>query len=253
MFGQNITEHNPAPPPSGHPLLSGPQNIFTNIHPSEPLKVCLLAPFTLHMGKRSKKKPQREEGDEEAVGPGGSGAEEDPALALSKLLDKEYNAGPWPAVQLQKGDDGYKFGTRFKQQRYKVSIVPWQSPVFMLAFGALVGTVFISFGAATLEAAEGLHVVRKVYDCNFPGSEEKCACDGMASCTTPLEVPLGMDGDLVLFYELGGFKQNHRRYKPSFAPQHGQTPRSAVPQFGLCPSSERAWRLWAARHSHGSV
>mgnify|MGYP003318787929 CR=1 FL=1 len=26
-----------------------------------------------------------------------------------------------------------------------------------------------------------------------------------------------MDGDLVLFYELEGFKQNHRRYKPSFA------------------------------------
>eukprot|EP00964_Phaeocystis_antarctica_P022482 scaffold12477_cov51-Phaeocystis_antarctica.AAC.2 len=24
MFGQNISEHNPAPSPSGHPLLSGP-------------------------------------------------------------------------------------------------------------------------------------------------------------------------------------------------------------------------------------
>ena len=203
------------------------------------------------MGKKSKKKPQVEEGDEEAVGPSGSGAEEDPVLALSKLLDDEYNAGPWPAVQLQKGEDGYKFGTRFKQQRYKVSIVPWQSPVFMLAFGVLVGAVFISYGGATLEAAEGLRVVRKVYDCNFPGSEEKCACDGMASCSTPLEVPLGMDGDLVLFYELDGFKQNHRRYKPSFAPEHGQTPGSAVPQFGLCPSLERARRLWAARHSHG--
>jgi len=156
--------------------------------------------------KKSKQKPQLEEGDEAAA-----------VLALSKLLDAEYNAGPWPAVQLQKGDDGYKFGTRFKQQRYKVTIVPWQSPVFMLVFGALVAAVFISFGAATLEDAEGLRVVRKVYDCNFPGSKEECACDGMASCTTPLEVPLGMDGDLVLFYELGGFKQNHRRYKPSFA------------------------------------
>ena len=100
-------------------------------------------------------------------------------------------------------------------------------------------------------ALAGLRVVRKVYDCNFPGSKEECACDGMASCTTPLEVPLGMDGDLVLFYELGGFKQNHRRYKPSFAPQHGQTPRSTVPHFRLCPSSGRAWWLWAARYSHG--
>ena len=24
LFGQNMTEHNPAPSPSGHPLLSGP-------------------------------------------------------------------------------------------------------------------------------------------------------------------------------------------------------------------------------------
>jgi len=171
----------------------------------------------MQLGSGRKKSKQKPEGDEAAVGSGGSGAEEDPVLALSKLLDAEYNAGPWPAVQLQKGDDGYKFGTRFKQQRYKVTIVPWQSPVFMLAFGVLVGAIFISFGGVTLEAAEGLRVVRKVYDCNFPGSKEKCACDGMASCTTPLEVPLGMDGDLVLFYELGGFKQNHRRYKPSFA------------------------------------
>ena len=205
----------------------------------------------MQLGSGRKKSKQKPEGDEAAVGSGGSGAEEDPVLALSKLLDAEYNAGPWPAVQLQKGDDGYKFGTRFKQQRYKVTIVPWQSPVFMLAFGVLVGAVFISYGGATLEAAEGLRVVRKVYDCSFPGSEEKCACDGMASCSTPIEVPLGMDGDLVLFYELDGFKQNHRRYKPSFAPEHGQTPGSAVPQFGLCPSLERARRLWAARHSHG--
>lgn len=189
------------------------------------------------MGKKSKKekkeKTRREEVDEEAAGPGGR-AEEDPVFALSKLLDDEYNAGPWPAVQLQKGDDGYKFGTRFKQQRYKVSIVPYQSPKFMLAFGVLVGAFFISFGAVTLEDAEGLRVVRKVYDCNFPGSEEACACDGMASCTTPLEVPQDMGGDLILYYELEGFKQNHRRYKPSFAPQHGQTPPSAVPHIGSC-------------------
>jgi len=27
VFGQNVTEHNPAPSPSGHPLLSGPPNL----------------------------------------------------------------------------------------------------------------------------------------------------------------------------------------------------------------------------------
>ena len=31
-------------------------------------------------------------------------------------------------------------------------------------------------------------------------------------------------------------------------PQHGQSPRSAVPELGSCASSGRAWRLWAARH-----
>ena len=31
LFGQNMTEHNPAPSPSGHPLLSGPPTV-TNIH-----------------------------------------------------------------------------------------------------------------------------------------------------------------------------------------------------------------------------
>ena len=37
VFGQNVTEHNPAPSPSGHPLLSGPptlndiHQIFTSI------------------------------------------------------------------------------------------------------------------------------------------------------------------------------------------------------------------------------
>merc|ERR1719272_727404 len=31
VFGQNMTEHNPAPSPSGHPLLSGPPT-FTDIH-----------------------------------------------------------------------------------------------------------------------------------------------------------------------------------------------------------------------------
>ena len=35
MFDQNVTEHNPAPSPSGHPLLSGPPtlSIFTRYHP----------------------------------------------------------------------------------------------------------------------------------------------------------------------------------------------------------------------------
>ena len=27
VFGQNVTEHNPAPSPSGHPLLSGPPTL----------------------------------------------------------------------------------------------------------------------------------------------------------------------------------------------------------------------------------
>ena len=31
LFGQNMTEHNPAPSPSGHPLLSGPPTL-TDIH-----------------------------------------------------------------------------------------------------------------------------------------------------------------------------------------------------------------------------
>ena len=31
LFGQNMTEYNPAPPPSGHPLLSGPPTL-TDIH-----------------------------------------------------------------------------------------------------------------------------------------------------------------------------------------------------------------------------
>lgn len=173
------------------------------------------------LGKKSKKKPHLAEGHGGSAGPGGSGAEDEykAALALSKRLDAEAAAGPWKAVQLQKGDEGYNFNTRFKQQRYKVNTAPWQSPLFMLAFGLLVGVVFLSFGGVMLETAEGLHVVRKVYDCFHEDAkhEGECACDGMASCTTPLEVPPGMDGDLVLFYELEGFKQNHRRYKPSFA------------------------------------
>ena len=35
LFGQNMTEHNPAPSPSGHPLLSGPPTLneySPNIH-----------------------------------------------------------------------------------------------------------------------------------------------------------------------------------------------------------------------------
>jgi len=31
MFGQNVDEHNPAPSPSGHPLLSGPPTL-NDIH-----------------------------------------------------------------------------------------------------------------------------------------------------------------------------------------------------------------------------
>ena len=38
-----------------------------------------------------------------------------------------------------------------------------------------------------------MHVVRKVYDCFHEDAkhEGECACDGMASCTTPLEVRPG--------------------------------------------------------------
>ena len=147
------------------------------------------------LGKKSKKKPQLAEGDGGSAAPRGSGAEDEykAALALSKRLDAEAAAGPWKAVQLQKGDEGYNFNTRFKQQRYKVNTAPWQSPLFMLAFGLLVGVVFLSFGGVMLETAEGLHVVRKVYDCFHEDAkhEGECACDGMASCTTPLEVPPG--------------------------------------------------------------
>jgi hypothetical protein len=36
VFGQNVAEHNPAPSPSGHPLLSGPPTLkrySPDIHP----------------------------------------------------------------------------------------------------------------------------------------------------------------------------------------------------------------------------
>ena len=36
MFGQLVTKHNPAPSPSGHPLLSGPPTV-TDIHQTFPL------------------------------------------------------------------------------------------------------------------------------------------------------------------------------------------------------------------------
>jgi hypothetical protein len=32
VFGQNVTEHNPAPSPSGHPLLSGSIYLYLSIY-----------------------------------------------------------------------------------------------------------------------------------------------------------------------------------------------------------------------------
>ena len=54
LFGQNMTEHNPAPSPSGHPLLSGPPTLneySPNIHGLAPTKrpgLASLLPFIRH-------------------------------------------------------------------------------------------------------------------------------------------------------------------------------------------------------------
>jgi len=55
VFGQNVTEHNPAPSPSGHPLLSGPptlndiHQIFTRYSPSKLAGVLELYAMVLHL------------------------------------------------------------------------------------------------------------------------------------------------------------------------------------------------------------
>ena len=49
MFGQNVTEHNPAPSPSGHPLLSGPPNLNERLT----VGTCFPPSDTSTMGRRS--------------------------------------------------------------------------------------------------------------------------------------------------------------------------------------------------------
>ena len=43
------------------------------------------------------------------------------------------------------------------------------------------------------------------------------------------------------------------RFKGGAVCQHGQSAPLAAPQLGSCASSERAWRLWAARLSQGEA
>jgi hypothetical protein len=155
--------------------------------------------------------------------------EEDEEVAEIAKPNPWDQPGPWTPAVLQKGEKGYKYKTKFKQQRYKVRVTCWQNPKDMLLVGFVFGLTFLTFGSLAVEQSNGLHTVSVVYDCY--GEGEACACDGQSSCTTTLEVPEGMsDGRLVLFYELEGFKQNHRRYKPSWTLEQLRYPMVKMPK-----------------------
>ena len=105
-----------------------------------------------------------------------------------------------------------KIYERLKNSKFKQQKLPGWRPVPTIASTTIIficfGVIFILLGTLILIFSNQIIEVKKQYD-NLPD------CKGNKTCNVTIEIEQDMDKTIMIYYQLNGFYQNHRRYVKS--------------------------------------
>lgn len=101
---------------------------------------------------------------------------------------------------------------RLKNSKFKQQKLPGWRPVPTITSTTIIficfGIVFISLGTVILIFSNQIIEIKTQYD-NYP------SCKDNKICNITIEVEQDMDRTIMIYYQLNGFYQNHRRYVKS--------------------------------------
>uniref|UniRef100_A0A0E0K814 ALA-interacting subunit n=1 Tax=Oryza punctata TaxID=4537 RepID=A0A0E0K814_ORYPU len=96
---------------------------------------------------------------------------------------------------------------------------PLLTPGIVVAAFLLIGVIFVPIGLASLSASQEIVELVDRYDTNCVSTPDKVGfiqnTDTDKTCTRTLTVPKHMKSPIQIYYQIGDFYQNHRRYVKS--------------------------------------
>ncbi|KAG8073201.1 hypothetical protein GUJ93_ZPchr0006g41685 [Zizania palustris] len=108
--------------------------------------------------------------------------------------------------------------SKFTQQELP-ACKPLLTPGIVVAAFSLIGVIFVPIGLASLSASQEIVELVDRYDANCVPSGDKVGfiqnSDTDKTCTRTLTVPKHMKSPIQIYYQIGDFYQNHRRYVKS--------------------------------------
>ncbi|EEE58229.1 hypothetical protein OsJ_09202 [Oryza sativa Japonica Group] len=117
----------------------------------------------------------------------------------------------------QKSNNKPKY-SKFTQQELP-ACKPLLTPGIVVATFLLIGIIFVPIGLASLSASQEIVELVDRYDTNCVSTLDKVGfiqnTDTDKTCTRTLTVPKHMKSPIQIYYQIGDFYQNHRRYVKS--------------------------------------
>lgn len=117
----------------------------------------------------------------------------------------------------QKSNNKPKY-SKFTQQELP-ACKPLLTPGIVVATFLLIGIIFVPIGLASLSASQEIVELVDRYDTNCVSTPDKVGfiqnTDTDKTCTRTLTVPKHMKSPIQIYYQIGDFYQNHRRYVKS--------------------------------------
>ena len=111
----------------------------------------------------------------------------------------------------EEGENQDEVYERLKNSRFKQQNLPAWRPVPTIGSTTVIfmslGIIFVALGIIILVYANKIIEVKERYD-------DKCS-EGEQNCIVPLHLNKTMKGDIMVYYEIDNFYQNHRRYVKS--------------------------------------
>uniref|UniRef100_A0A0D9Z1B1 ALA-interacting subunit n=1 Tax=Oryza glumipatula TaxID=40148 RepID=A0A0D9Z1B1_9ORYZ len=122
-----------------------------------------------------------------------------------------------PSSSSRGGDRGRR-DSKFTQQELP-ACKPLLTPGIVVATFLLIGIIFVPIGLASLSASQEIVELVDRYDTNCVSTPDKVGfiqnTDTDKTCTRTLTVPKHMKSPIQIYYQIGDFYQNHRRYVKS--------------------------------------
>uniref|UniRef100_A0A0D9VNT1 ALA-interacting subunit n=1 Tax=Leersia perrieri TaxID=77586 RepID=A0A0D9VNT1_9ORYZ len=108
--------------------------------------------------------------------------------------------------------------SKFTQQELP-ACKPLLTPGIVISAFLLIGVIFVPIGLASLSASQEIVELVDRYDANCVPASDKVEfiqnSDTDKTCTRTLTVPKHMKSPIQIYYQIGDFYQNHRRYVKS--------------------------------------